>query len=276
MKKFALIALFVLIILTGAFSAATNQLSVYFLDVGQGDCEILQTGNHTIVIDTATEEMAPRIVSFLKSKNTQTIDLLIQTHPHADHIGSASEVLSAFSVSNVYMPKVTTNTRIFEKLINTLKSQGKTAHAPVPGEALNIGDLRFDFLAPYKPDTENLNNDSIVCKLTFGVIKVLFMGDAEKPEEKDIFDHGSDLGANVLKVAHHGSNSSTTDAFLKKADPQYAVIEVALHNDYGHPSPKTVNRLEKTHGIKVFQTSLNGTIEMRTDGQSIQFFVEKK
>jgi len=125
MKKFALIALFVLIILTGAFSAATNQLSVYFLDVGQGDCEILQTGNHTIVIDTATEEMASRIVSFLKSKSVQTIDLLILTHPHADHIGSATEVLSAFSVSNVYMPKVTTNTRILERLINTLKAQDK-------------------------------------------------------------------------------------------------------------------------------------------------------
>ncbi len=276
MKKFVLALFFILFISTFAFPAATNQLSAYFLDVGQGDCEILQTGNHTVVIDTATEEMAPRIVSFLKSKDVQTIDLLILTHPHSDHIGSATEVLSAFSVFSVYLPKITANTRIFEKLITTLKKQGKTAHAPIPGEVLNIGDMKLDFLAPYGTDPENLNNDSIVCKLTFGSVKVLFMGDSEKPEEKDILDHGSDLRADVLKVAHHGSNSSTTDAFLKKVDPQYAVIEVALKNDYGHPSRKTVNRLEKTHGIKVFQTALNGTIEMRTDGQTIQFLVEKQ
>jgi competence protein ComEC len=273
MRRFLFVCL--LLLATYTFAAAES-LSVFFLDVGQGDCEILQTGDHTIVIDTATEEMASRILSFLKSKNVQTIDLLILTHPHADHIGSATEVLSAFSVSGVYMPKVTTNTRIFEKLITTLKQQGKTAHAPVPGESLAIGEMKLDFLAPYNVDTENLNNDSIVCMLTFGTVRVLFMGDAEKPEEKDILDHAPDLGAQVLKVAHHGSNSSTTDAFLKKVDPQNAVIEVALHNDYGHPSPKTVNRLEKTHGVKVFQTALNGTVEMRTDGQTIQFLVEKK
>jgi competence protein ComEC len=273
-KKFLLAVFFILIILKSAFPAA-NQMSVYFLDVGQGDCEVLLNGNHVVIIDTAIEEMAPRIVSFLKSKNILTIDLLILTHPHADHIGSATEVLSSFTVSNIYMPKVTANTRIFERLVGALKAQGKTAHAPIPGESLSIGEMTLDFLAPYKIDTENLNNDSIVCKLTFGSVKVLFMGDAEKPEEKDIRDHGSDLRANVLKVAHHGSNSSTTDAFLKKVDPLYAVIEVALHNDYGHPSVKTVNRLEKTHGIKVFQTALNGTIEMRTDGKTIQFFMRR-
>ena len=276
MKKFLLAVFFVLIILKSASPAAANQLSVFFFDVGQADCEVLLNGNHTIIIDTATEEMAPRIVSFLKSKNVLTIDLLILTHPHADHIGSATEVLSSFSVSNIYMPKITTNTRIFERLVGALKAQGKTAHAPVPGESLSIGEMNLEFLAPFKSDTENLNNDSIVCKLTFGSIKVLFMGDAEKPEEKDILDHGTDLRANVLKVAHHGSNSSTTDAFLKAVAPQYAVIEVGLHNDYGHPSVKTVNRLEKTHRIKVFQTASNGIIEMKTDGQTIQFFVEKK
>jgi competence protein ComEC len=275
LKKFFLAVFFVLIILTSAFPAA-NQMSVYFLNVGQGDCEVLLNGNHIIVIDTGTEETSSKIISFLKSKNVLTIDLLILTHPHEDHIGGAADVLSAFNVSSIYMPRVTSNTRIFEKLINTLKSKSKTVHAPVPGEVVIIGEMKLDFLGPYTTDTENLNNDSIVFKLTFGNIKVLFMGDAEKPEEKDILDHGPDLRANVLKVAHHGSNSSTTDAFLKAVDPQYAVIEVALQNDYGHPSQKTVNRLEKTHGIRVLQTSLNGTIEMRTDGQTIQFFVERE
>jgi competence protein ComEC len=275
LKKFLLAVFFVLIIRTSAFSAA-NQMSAYFLNVGQGDCEVLFDGNHTIVIDTGTEEMAPRITSFLKSKNVQSIDLLILTHLHVDHIGGSAEVLSSFNVSNACMLKVTANTRNFEKLINTLKSQGKTVHAPVPGEVVIIGDMKLDFLGPYSTDTGNLNNDSLVFKLTFGSVKVLFMGDAEKPEEKDILENGSDLRADVLMVAHHGFNSSTTNAFLKAVDPQYVVIEVALHNDYGHQSKKTVNRLEKTHGIKVLQTALHGTIEMRTDGQTIQFFVEKK
>ncbi|MGD0728272.1 MAG: MBL fold metallo-hydrolase [Spirochaetia bacterium] len=151
MKKFVLAVFFVPMILTSAFSA-TNQMSVFFLDVGQGDCEILLSGNHAVVIDTATEEMASRIVSFLKSKSVQTIDLLILTHPHADHIGSATEVLSTFNVSTVYMPKITTNTGIFEKLITTLKKQGKTAHAPIPGETLSVGEMKFDFLAPHRTE----------------------------------------------------------------------------------------------------------------------------
>jgi competence protein ComEC len=275
-KRFLLTVFFILSISAFVLAAPAGQLSVFFLDVGQGDCEVIYNGDHTIVIDTGTEETSSKIISFLKSKNVQTIDLLILTHPHEDHIGGAAEVLSAFNVKDIYMPKVTTNTRIFERLINTLKAQGKTAHAPLPGEALNIGEVKLDFLGPYRTDAENLNNDSIVFKLTFGNARVLFMGDAEKPEEKDILEHWYDLRANVLKVAHHGSNSSTTDAFLKAVDPQYAVIGVALQNDYGHPSKKTVNRLEKTHGIRVLQTSLNGTIEMRTDGQTIQFFVEKQ
>jgi competence protein ComEC len=272
MKKFLLVAL--LLLATVGFLFAKG-VSVFFLDVGQGDCELVKDGAHSVLIDAATEDMAPGIVSFLKSKGVSEISLLILTHPHADHIGGAVDIISAFRVESIYMPKVTTNTRVFERLLAAIKAREIRVHSPEPGESLALGDMTLVFLAPSAIDKANLNNDSIVSRVSCGKRSFLFMGDAERPEEEQLLAKGYELHSDVLKVGHHGSNSSTTDALLKAVKPSLAVIEVGIDNDYGHPSARTINRLTKTHNIRVLQTALNGTVEVVSDGETLDIRPER-
>lgn len=179
----------------------------------------------------------------MKSINITKLDYVIATHPHEDHIGSMDDVINNIRVGTFYSPKVTTTTKTYENMITALKSKNLKLTLPKVGDALTIGNATLTFLAPNSDRYEDLNNYSIVVKLKYGNNSFIFMGDAEDVSEGEILQKQLDIQADVLKVGHHASHSSTTQAFLDKVNPKYAVISCGKDNDYGHPHKETLDKL---------------------------------
>jgi competence protein ComEC len=248
---------------------ATN-LKVHFIDVGQGDCILIEDGTSAMLIDAGNPENGPGIVSYIKNLGTQKLNFVLATHPHADHIGGMADVINAFDVEKIIMPKATHTTRTFENLLLTIQNKGLKITAPVPGTEYKLGDASFTILAPNSSSYKDLNDYSVVIKLKYGSTSFLFTGDAEAVSENEILARGYDVKANVLKVGHHGSTSSTTERFLDAVSPRYAVICVGANNQYGHPAPETLSKLAE-RGIKIYRTDEAGTIVATSDGKSISF-----
>ena len=248
-------------------SLASDQLRVSFLDVGQGDSIFIELPDReTMLIDAGNADNGEDIVNYIKDHGYDTIDYLVATHPHADHIGGMAYVVKNLSIQSVYMPKAGTTTRTYENLLKTIQEQGLSVHTAKAGVSiLDTGDLKADILAPNKDSYEDLNNDSAVIKITYGTRSFLFMGDAETLSENEIT---ADVKADVLKVGHHGSTSSTGRAFLAKVDPAYAVISVGADNDYGHPAEETLEKLSAV-GASIYRTDRDGTVVFTTDGTTI-------
>lgn len=281
LKRYAVsLIILVSIILSGCTRAGNSpadpagesgQLQVHFLDVGQADCIlIISPGGKSVLIDGGNNEDGPEVVSYLKAQGVKELEGLIATHPHEDHIGGLDQVLQGIPTKNVYLPDVTANTRTFAEFISAVESSGARRIQAKEGVQLAIPDCTGMFLAPNQNHYEDLNNYSAVLKLTYGRISFLFTGDAEDLSEAEMLKKGRDLKATVLKVGHHGSSSSTTEEFLGVVSPQYAVISVGADNDYGHPAPTVLKRLNEA-GARVYRTDLSGTIVAKTDGESIQF-----
>lgn len=257
-------------------AAESGQLQVHFLDVGQADCIlIISPSGKSVLIDGGNNEDGPGIVSYLKAQGVKELEGLIATHPHEDHIGGLDQVLQSIPTKNVYLPDATANTRTFTEFISAVKSSGAKRIQAREGVALEIPGCTGVFLAPNQDHYEDLNNYSAVLKLTYGRVSFLFTGDAEDLSEAEMLKKGRDLKATVLKVGHHGSSSSTTKEFLRAVSPQYAVISVGADNDYGHPTPTVLKRLNEA-GAKVYRTDLSGTIVAKTDGESIEFSTRTK
>jgi competence protein ComEC len=257
-------------------SVQPGESLVYFLDVGQGDCELirLKTGEN-ILIDAGTPDTAQKLVSVLKQLGVEKIDLLVATHPHADHIGGMAQVVKSFPIGKIYMPKVADSqiptTATYEKLLNAIDSKSLKIIATKGGMTiLENGDEKLETLAPNSSKYEDLNNYSIVLKLTCGEKSFLFAGDAQTESEKEMASQGYSLKSDVLKCGHHGSSTSTGAALLKAVSPGAAVISCGVDNDYGHPSKTVLNRLQKG-GITVYRTEQQGTILARCDGKDIKF-----
>jgi competence protein ComEC len=248
---------------------ATN-LKVHFIDVGQGDCILIEDGTSAMLIDAGNPENGPGIVSYIKNLGTQKLNFVLATHPHADHIGGMADVINAFDVEKIIMPKATHTTRTFENLLLTIQNKGLKITAPVPGTEYKLGDASFTILAPNSSSYKDLNDYSVVIKLKYGSTSFLFTGDAEAVSENEILARGYDVKANVLKVGHHGSTSSTTERFLDAVSPRYAVICVGANNQYGHPAPETLSKLAE-RGIKIYRTDEAGTIVATSVGKSISF-----
>jgi competence protein ComEC len=232
-------------------------LEVYFLDVGQGDCEIVRYQDATMLIDAGTNANATSLVSTIKSMGISKFDVAVGTHPHEDHIGGLDAVIINFVIGELYMPKVTTTTKTYTDVLTAIKNKGYTITTPVPGSTFNLGDAQCTILAPNSQSYEDMNNYSIVIKVTYGTASFLFTGDAEALPEQEMLEKGYNLKADVLKIGHHGSDSSTTQQFLKAISPQYAVIEVGKGNDYVHPHQTTLDKLAAAN-VKVYRTDLNG------------------
>jgi beta-lactamase superfamily II metal-dependent hydrolase len=247
-----------------------GDIKIHYIDVGQGDSELIQIGDKNILIDAGTSDK--KALDYLKSLNITKLDYVIATHPHEDHIGSMDDVINNISVGTFYSPKVTTTTKTYENMVNALKNKNLKVTVPKVGDVLNIWDATLTFIAPNSEKYEDLNNYSIVCKLKYGNNSFLFEGDAEDVSENEILAKQLDIQADVLKVGHHGSNSSTTQAYLDKVNPKYAIIEVGKGNDYGHPTEATIQKLN-AKGIKTFRTDLNGTIIATSNGTDITFNV---
>ena len=253
-----------------ASTTVTGQLKIHYINVGQGDSILIQQGSSNMLIDTGTNASTSSLMSYLKNQNIKEINFLVLTHPHEDHVGGADAVIRGFDIGTIYMPKVTSNTKTFKDVVSAMISKGLKATQPNPGGTFKLGGANCTILSPINTNSKDLNTYSIVIRLTFGNNKFVFTGDSQASNEEDMINKGYDLIADVLKVGHHGSNTSTSQAFLDKVKPNYAVISVGKRNDYGHPTAATMQRL-KSNGIKVFRTDENGTIICTSDGKNISF-----
>ena len=249
-------------------------LAVHFLDVGQGDSEFVQLpSGKTLLIDAGEAEYGDRVVADLKTLGVTKLDYVVATHPHADHIGGMPKVLSSFAIGAVYVPNAVTTTATYKNFLAAVKSCGAPAYVVRAGASLFADEdgAAAAVLAPNSESYDDLNNYSLVLRLSYGSRAFLFTGDAEALSEKEIT---ANVQADVLKVGHHGSSSSTNAAFLARVAPSYAVIEVGAGNDYGHPAAQTLSRLAGA-GAAVYRTDKNGSVTMRCDGKNITVSTER-
>ena len=237
---------------------------IYYLNVGQADSILIQNEGQNMLIDAGNNADGENIVEFLQSLNISKIDFLVGTHPHEDHIGGLDDIINNFDIGTIYMPKVATTTKTFEDVLDAIQAKSLFVTTPEIGKSFNMGSANFQILSA-GTDEEDLNSCSIVLKLTFGNLAYLFTGDEETVNEEQMISSGYDLSADVLKVAHHGSNTSTSEEFLNKVSPDVAIIMVGRDNSYGHPHSEVLNRLESKN-IKIYRTDTDGTILITSDG----------
>jgi len=262
----------------GADSPTTHQngeLQVIFLDVGQGNAQLILTPNgKTMLIDGGNNGQEDNMFAYLKQYKIQKIDVLVGSHPDADHIGTFPEIIDAYEIERIYMPKITSNTKTFEALLLSIQRKGLKVNTAKAGITIPLDDdLTVQLLGPVNTYEES-NEMSAVVKLIYGNTSFLFPGDAEYNSEMDLIKSGADLSADVLAVGHHGSNSSSNMKFIEKVHPEYAVIQVGAENKYGHPTEKTLQKLEKINA-KILRTDQNGNITFKSNGHSIEVTTEK-
>lgn len=247
-----------------------KNLKVYFFDVGQADSSLIIFPNEeTMLIDAGNNEDGEMLVNTIKEMGISKIDYLIGTHPHEDHIGGLDDIVENFDIGDVYMPNVTSDSKTFEEVVEALELKDLQITEPIPG--MNIYsdfDTKATILAPNSSKYDNLNNYSIVIKLTHKNKSFLFQGDAEETVEEEILKTGIDIDVDVLKTGHHGSSSSTSKEYLLATTPDIAIISVGTNNQYGHPHKETLELLNKNN-IETYRTDLYGTILITTDGKNI-------
>lgn len=248
-------------------------LKIHYLDVGQGDSIFIELpNNETMLIDAAESNQSENIINYLKNLNYQKIDYVIGTHPHTDHIGGLKDIINTFEIGKIYMPKVISTTKTYENLLQTIKDKNLKINTAKAGTTIIDTDtLKINILAPNNDTYTELNNYSVVTKITYGTTKFLFMGDAEKLSENEIKD---DVTADVIKIGHHGSSTSSGINFIKKVNAKYGIISVGLNNKYNLPKEETITNWENS-GNKIYLTSTNGTITAISDGTNIKIESEK-
>lgn len=241
-------------------------LNIYYLNVGQADSILINNNDDTMLIDAGNNSDGDNIVDFIKELKIKDIDILVGTHPHEDHIGGLDNIINNFDIGKIYMPDATTNTKTFEDVIDRIEEKEYNINIPEIDEKFNLGNMKFKVIYT-GTDESDLNNTSIVLKMTFGNTSYLFTGDATSVTEEKILN--KDIKADVLKVGHHGSSYSTTDEFLSNVNPKYGIISVGKDNKYNHPSDKTIKRL-KENNIETYRTDINGTIKLTSNGDYIK------
>ena len=248
----------------------SGKLKVHFIDVGQADSILIEQDSKYMLIDAGNNGDGKLVKNYLIEEGVKTLEYVIGTHPHEDHIGGLDYVINDFNINKIYLPKATSTTKTFQDVVVAIKNKGMKVAVPKPGDSFNLGSAKCTILAPNSSDYSSLNNNSVVIKLEFGGNSFLFTGDAESISEKEILDKGFNVSADLLKVGHHGSRTSTTDEFLSKVNPKYAVISCAAENDYGHPHKEIISKL-KIKIIPIYRTDELGTIIATSDGKTITF-----
>jgi competence protein ComEC len=243
-----------------AFRPPSGSLSVSFIDVGQGDGVLVQAGGEEYLIDAGRAEEGPNVVDFLRGRGVEDLEGIVVSNPDADHIGGFSDVLDAFEVETVYASGDPKGTLTYDTLLRSVREEGADVRTVRAGARMDWGGVRVDVIAPAPgPLASETNDNSVAILLTYGTARVLLAGDAEEGEEEYMANGPYAGPLTILKVSHHGSNTSTTPLFLSRFPPKVAVIQCGEDNPYGHPTPDTLARLGSA-GVKVFRNDEDGDV----------------
>ncbi len=244
----------------------TGKLEVHFIDVGQGDSIFIKTPEKNILIDGGGR--GNTVVNYLRNQGVESLDLVIGTHPHADHIGGLINVMQAIPVKEIIDPGVAHTTVTFEDYLDVIDEKDIIFTEGRAGMKRDLGSgAEMKIIHPTSPSSSHLNDASIVCRVTFGEVSFMFTGDAEQGAESQILNRGYELKSDILKVGHHGSRTSTTPPFLSAVSPSTAIIMCGAGNTYGHPHEETLNTLSDA-GVDIYRTDKQGSIVITTDGSS--------
>lgn len=256
---------------------AEGQVQVHFIDVGQGDSELILSDGQAVLIDTGEKDQGETVCSYLESQGVETLDCLIITHPHSDHMGSASYVIDNMDIKQVITPKLPDDmvptTKVYENFLTSVQNKGLKLTQAQPGLTIEIGQAELEIISPVSDDYDNINNFSAAAILKHGENSFLFTGDNEKEAEEDIIESGYLESVDVLKAGHHGSSTSSSSEFLEIVQPEYVVISCGEGNSYGHPHEKALNRLKK-YTDKIYRTDIDGTIVMTSTQDGIEIETE--
>ena len=242
-----------------------------------GDSILFRQENQVMLIDSGTKSKGDTVVHYLKDLGINKIDILIGTHPHDDHMGGMAEVIRNFEIENVYTPdtsKENITTSWYIDFLEAVNEKNVTLIYPKVGDILELGEASIQIMAPNSNSYEDINNYSIVTKVVYGQVGIICMGDAEKISEEEILENGLNVQAQIIKIGHHGSNTSNSEKFISTINPQFALISAKRGNTYGHPNKPIMELLEEKK-IEVYRTDETGTIVMKTDGININFNKEQ-
>lgn len=244
-----------------------SEMKVHFIDVGQGDATLIQSGDAAMLIDAGDDTKGTLLQNYLQKQGVTKLDYLILTHPDADHIGGAPVIVTKFEVDRVFMSNFEKDNKTYRKLIQALDDKRLSFETPAAGSRYRLGDAEVTILAPVK-EYENPNNASIALIVYNGENSFLFTGDAKEEAENDLLTQNTSVRADVYQAGHHGSRTSSSIAFMQAVNPAYAVISCKEGNSYGHPHAQTMNRFRE-RGMKVFRTDEQGSIIAVSDGSEI-------
>lgn len=246
-----------------------SELTVHFLDIGQGDAALIACDGEYMLIDAGDNDKGTAVQNYLMKQGVTKLKYVIGTHPDADHIGGLDVILYKFECETVMMPDIVNDTATYRDVIDTMDAKGYRNTLPQVGDSYTLGSAEFTILGPQKTYGDT-NNSSIVLRLTHGNNSFLFMGDAEEEAEADILKGDNMVDADVIKVGHHGSRTASSKVFLQAVSPLCAVISCAEDNSYGHPHAETLNNL-RAMGVQVFRTDEQGTVVVTSDGQELKW-----
>lgn len=252
----------------------TDKMYVNFIDVGQGNCTLITLNDTAILIDSGEVGAAQSVESYIKNLNIDELDCVIVTHPHSDHMGAMTKLLYEFEIGDLIMPEIPESiiptTKTYESLLTAASDNAKNVIPACVGETYSYGEMTVEIFAPLR-DYDNLNDMSVVSRISYGETSVMLTGDETMTVEDDLLMKNIDYSADILNVGHHGSKTSTGDAWLKAVNPKYAVICCGKNNDYGHPHLSVTERLEKM-GVEYYRTDLNSTVVFVSDSKNFTKF----
>lgn len=256
----------------------SEELTVHFIDVGQGDSILITAGEDSMLIDCGEIGKASVVENYLASQGVDQLDYVIGTHPHSDHMGCMDEIVNYYDIGELILPhlpaKDVPTTKYFERFLDAAEARGLNMTEAKVGRKISLGDGECEIIAPCSEKYSNTNNYSVGVIIRHGENSFLLTGDAEASAEKEMLESGRLADVDVYKAGHHGSDTSSSDGFLDKISPETAVISCGTGNSYGHPSKSTLDKFAE-RGIEVYRTDLSGTVKIISDGKELAVKTER-